>query len=35
MKTHLHITNGDVVADALKQSNIRGDVLPWRDPMVD
>ena len=35
MKTHLHITNGDVAADALKQSNIRGDVLPWRDPMVD
>jgi hypothetical protein len=35
MKTHLHITNGDVAADALKQSNIRGDVLPWRDPVVD
>src|SRR5262244_1365573 len=35
MKTHLHITNGDVAADALKQSNIRGDVLPWRDPMAD
>ena len=35
MKTHLHITNGDAAADALKQSNIGGDVLPWRDPMVD
>jgi hypothetical protein len=35
MKTHLLITNGDVAADVLKQSNIRGDVLPWRDPMVD
>jgi len=35
MKIHLHITNGDVAADALKRSNIRGDVLPWRDPMAD
>ena len=29
----LHITNGDSAANILKESTIRGDVLPWRDPM--
>ena len=27
----LHITNGDVFADVLKNAGIAGDVLPWRD----
>jgi hypothetical protein len=29
----LHITNGDGAADILKGSDLKGDVLPWRDPM--
>lgn len=31
--TALHITNGDVAANIIKQSVVSGDVLPWRDPM--
>ncbi len=33
MSKFLHITNGDGVSNLLKQSSIRGDVLPWRDTM--
>lgn len=29
----LNITNGDGVANVIKESSIKGDVLPWRDPM--
>lgn len=29
----LHVTNGDGAADLIKACDIRGDVLPWRDPM--
>ncbi|WP_420547734.1 hypothetical protein [Curvivirga sp.] len=29
----LHITNGDATANLIKASNLKGDVLPWRDPM--
>ncbi|MTI11356.1 DUF1835 domain-containing protein [Curvivirga aplysinae] len=29
----LHITNGDAAANLIKESNLKGDVLPWRDPM--
>lgn len=32
MKT-LNITNGDGAANIIKQSTVKGDVLPWRDPM--
>ena len=35
MGTHLHITNGDGAANTLKQFCVGGDVLPWRDPMID
>ena len=34
MSSTLHITNGDCAANLLKASEvIRGDILPWRDPM--
>ncbi len=33
MASMLHITNGDNAADLIRQSGIKGDVLPWRDPM--
>lgn len=29
----LHITNGDSAAELIRQSGVRGKVLPWRDPM--
>src|ERR1700730_6743923 len=35
MNSCLHITNGDAVANTLKQFLADDDVLPWRDPMVD
>tara|TARA_R110002110_G_scaffold38465_29_gene125582 strand:- start:5335 stop:6357 length:1023 start_codon:yes stop_codon:yes gene_type:complete len=31
--TALHITNGDAAARIIKNSTIKGDILPWRDPM--
>ncbi len=33
MANFLHITNGDSAANILKKSHVKGDVLPWRDPM--
>ena len=33
--TILHITNGDVAADLIKESSLTGDVLPWRDVLHD
>ena len=35
MPAHLHITNGDAAGDLLKASGLGGDVLPWRDTMVE
>lgn len=32
---YLHITNGDSTASLLKQSDVPGDVLPWRDVLHD
>lgn len=31
----LHITNGDVAADLLREARIEGEVLPWRDVLHD
>jgi len=35
MPSHLHITNGDGAGELLKKSGLGGDVLPWRDTMVE
>ena len=34
MKSTLHITNGDCVADTLREA-IEGEVMPWRDVLHD
>lgn len=33
IKKYLHITNGDSAAELIQDSDVAGDVLPWRDPM--
>ena len=30
-RTLLHVTNGDVAADLIRQAGLAGDVIPWRD----
>ena len=33
--SHLHITNGDVAADLMREGGIGGEILPWRDVLHD